>query len=117
MVAWGFTYKTIFLNWIKINQGDRRPICGLGSYTRSSCELCLLGVSGPSVMPLKRSNTVQQTVHAVRGPHSQKPIKARRRIEKFFGIGEAGEGSPTCIELFAREQAPHWVAWGNEIPQ
>ena len=39
---WGFTYRTAFLVWGKLN-ADRSPAVGFGKYTRSNGELCLLG--------------------------------------------------------------------------
>ena len=104
---WGFVYKTVFFTWIKTDK-DGKPLCGLGSYTRSSTEICLLGVKG-NVMPWKQSSAVQQTILSPRREHSRKPEEARRRIEEFFG------NNISRIELFAREQGfEGWQVWGND---
>ena len=44
--SWGFTYKTIGFNWIKWNKNKQSWFMGLGNYTRSNPEICLLGVKG-----------------------------------------------------------------------
>lgn len=40
--AWGFTYKTLGFSWIKTNKKDKKPFFGIGFYTKSNCEVCLL---------------------------------------------------------------------------
>lgn len=104
---WGFVYKTVFFTWIKTDSHGN-PLCGLGSYTRSSTEICLLGVKG-NVMPWKQSSAVRQTILAPRREHSRKPLEARQRIDVFF------DASLPRIELFAREQGYRgWTVWGND---
>ena len=43
MKAWGFKYKTCAFTWIKTKK-DGSPLAGMGSYTKSNAELCLLGI-------------------------------------------------------------------------
>lgn len=43
---WGFSYKTLGFSWIKTNKNDKKPCFGVGYYTKSNCEVCLLGVKG-----------------------------------------------------------------------
>lgn len=104
--SWGFEYKTVFFTWIKTD-AKGKPLCGLGSYTRSSTEICLIGVRG-NVMPWKQSNSVQQTILSPRRQHSRKPVEARERIETFFGA------HINRIELFAREPSVGWHVWGDD---
>ena len=42
------------------------------------------------------------------GRHSEKPAETRDRIARLAGGG-------TMIELFARQAAPGWDAWGDEV--
>lgn len=44
--SWGFEYKTLGFSWIKLNKGDKKPFFGMGHYTKSNCEVCLIGVKG-----------------------------------------------------------------------
>ena len=43
---WGFEYKTIAFNWVKTNKKNGKPFFGVGYYTKSNTEVCLLGVKG-----------------------------------------------------------------------
>jgi site-specific DNA-methyltransferase (adenine-specific) len=45
MDAWGFKYKTCAFSWVK-TKSDGTPLSGMGSYTKSNVELCLLGMKG-----------------------------------------------------------------------
>ena len=110
MKLWGFVYKTIFFNWVKTTPSTGEPKCGLGNYTRSSTEICLLGVRGNVCTNLKKACNVQQTILSPAGRHSEKPLEAKERIEAFFGP------KASKIELFSRTRAftPLWTVWGNE---
>ena len=44
--AWGFTYKTVAFNWVKQNKTGAGLFWGLGNWTRSNSEICLLAVKG-----------------------------------------------------------------------
>ncbi len=106
MEAWGFPCKTFAFNWVKTNKRNGDFYSGLGSYTCSNAELCLVGRRGKG---LKRINkTVKQTVVAPIGRHSAKPLTVRRRIELLYG-------NVPRIELFARECSIGWTCLGNEI--
>jgi len=107
MERWGFTYKTIFFVWCKVNkQGGFIP--GVGNYTRPSVELLLIGVRG-NIMKWKRNKSIRQMLTARRREHSRKPEEARTRIDDFFVDGLSK------VELFARERALGWDVWGNEV--
>ena len=103
MKAWGFTYKTT-ITWGK----DR---FGLGQYFRGQTEHCLFGVRGN--LPYKIDDGKRQQgrtlILALRTEHSRKPEEMRQMIEKV--------SYEPYIELFAREQAVGWDAWGDEIKQ
>jgi site-specific DNA-methyltransferase (adenine-specific) len=102
---WGFTYKTLGFSWIKTNRKNGKPFFGIGYYTKSNCEVCLLGVKGK---PIKQSNSVSSVVISPRESHSKKPDVVRDRIVELVG-------DIPRIELFARQETPGWDAWGNEV--
>lgn len=104
--AWGFEYKTCAFSWIKTNKNNDRPFVGMGYYTRANNEICLLATKGK---PLERvSRGVQQVVISKIGRHSEKPAEVRDRIVQLFG-------DLPRVELFARQKADGWDAWGNEV--
>ena len=104
--AWGFTYKTIAFNWVKQNKSGEGLFMGLGNWTRSNSEICLLAVKGK---PKRASAGIRSVVLSPLQKHSQKPAEIRDRIVELMG-------DLPRIELFARETAPGWDAWGNEVP-
>ena len=103
--SWGFKYKTIAFSWIKTNKRRGTPFFGIGYYTKSNCEVCLLGVKG---RPIKKSDNVSSVVFAERREHSRKPEIVRDRIVELCG-------DVPRIELFAREKVDGWDVWGNEV--
>ena len=104
---WGFTYKTVAFNWVKQNKGGSGLFWGLGFWTRSNSEICLLAVKGK---PKRESTGVHSVVLSPVQRHSQKPGEIRDRIVELMG-------DLPRIELFARETAPGWDSWGNEVPE
>lgn len=104
--TWGFKYKTLGFSWIKTNKKSGTPFFGMGYYTRSNCEICLIGVKGK---PIKISNTVSSVVISPREHHSKKPDCVRDRIVQLCG-------DIPRIELFARQSADGWDCWGLEAP-
>ena len=102
--AWGFEYKTIGFNWWKINK-DGSPVFGVGWYTKSNGEICLIGTKGK---PKKESNKISQVIIAQRTKHSEKPGIVREKIVSFCG-------DLPRIELFARQTTKGWDCWGNEV--
>lgn len=103
--AWGFNYKTIAFNWIKQNKNGTGIFMGLGNWTRSNSEICLLATKGN---PKRISNCVRSVILSPLQRHSRKPVEVRDRIVELMG-------DLPRIELFARETAPGWDAWGNEV--
>ena len=97
---WGFAWATVGFVW------DKRRV-NPGFYTMSQCELCLVFKRGKIPRP-RGARNVRQLVSEARGPHSAKPSEVRRRIEAMFP-------QQRKIELFARERAPGWEAWGLEV--
>jgi N6-adenosine-specific RNA methylase IME4 len=106
MQAWNFRPVTCAFVWNKTNRKGA-PYTGLGFYTRSGSEVCLLGIRGK--MPRKATATkVMQVITAPRiYRHSQKPTEQYERIEQLF--------DGPYLELFARQPWLNWHSWGAEI--
>ena len=104
--AWGFSYKTVAFNWVKQNRNGTGIFMGLGNWTRSNSEICLLATKGK---PKRISGSVRSIVLSPLQQHSRKPAEIRDRIVELMG-------DLPRIELFAREAAPGWDVWGNEAP-
>ena len=102
--ARGFTYKTLAFCWAKRNRSGHGWFWGLGNWTRSNAEVCLLATKG---RPRRASAAVHSLIDAPVGRHSAKPPEARKRIVALMG-------DLPRIELFARDCAPGWDVWGNE---
>ena len=113
--AWGFTYKTCFVTWVKCTKDGTRPAFGVGYYTRSNAECCFLAVKGkiPSYKKLiegeadRRPNSVQSIVVEPRREHSRKPDVVRDKIVQVFG-------DLPRIEFFARTPTEGWSVLGND---
>lgn len=106
MEAWGFKYKTIGFQWIKLNKSGKGKFFGLGRWTRGNTEACFIGTRGK---PSRKSNKVSQIIEEVIGPHSQKPEVVRDKIRELMGA------ELNYIELFARQHSEGWDCWGNEV--
>lgn len=105
--AWGFKYKTLGFNWVKLNSKSNTPWFGIGHYTKSSSEICVIGMKG-KLRNIKISDKVHSLVQHPRERHSAKPPCVREKIVEFAG-------DRPRIELFARQKTPGWDVWGNEV--
>lgn len=105
MESWGFQYKTCAFNWVKRNKKADSFYFGLGFWTRSCSEICLLGTKGK---PKRVSKSVPQICDARIMEHSRKPDEIRDRIVELCG-------NLPRIELFSRRQYKGWDCLGNEI--
>ena len=127
--AWGFKYKTLGFVWVKLNKRfdrifnkliqslplndeeiitvlDKLRFFGIGSYSKSNAEVCLIATKG---RPKIKNNTVSNIVFAPIQQHSRKPKEARERIEKIMGK------DVSKIELFATEKVDGWTSVGLAI--
>lgn len=114
---WGFKYKTLGFSWIKVHEKERaqlllwekecKPFFGIGHYTKSNCEICLIGMKG-KLKALKKTDSISSLVVSPIRKHSQKPDEIRDLIVKFCG-------DIPRIELFARQKTEGWDVWGNEV--
>lgn len=109
--AWGFTYKTCAFDWMKAHakqidmfRDDADVQVGLGYWTRSNSEPCLLATRG---QPKRLNADVRQGIIAPRREHSRKPNGIHERVERLVG--------GPFLELFARQSTrPNWTFWGAE---
>ncbi|MEK6882371.1 MAG: MT-A70 family methyltransferase [Nanoarchaeota archaeon] len=107
--CWGFHYKTVGFVWIKKNIISDSLFWGTGFYTRSNCEICLIGVTkNAKLKDLIKSHAVHQIIHTKIEKHSKKPDEVRDKIIKLCG-------DVSRIELFARKKIKGWDVWGDEV--
>jgi N6-adenosine-specific RNA methylase IME4 len=97
MERWGFHHLAPIV-WVKPS--------GLGAYVIHRAQTCLFGYRDKCLFERKRffPNVVFANVSRA---HSRKPEAFRRLVED---VSEAPR-----LELFAREKAPGWDVWGNEV--
>ncbi len=109
IAAWGFAYKTLGFNWVKMNKIQTSTVFwGGGNFSRSNAEVCLLATRGK---PKRVSASVHsQVITPHTGKHSEKPACVRDRIVSLCG-------DVPRIELFARDAVAGWDYWGNEVPE
>ena len=113
--AWGFEYKSIAFQWVKLNPKSRTPFYGLGRWTRGNTEPCLLATKGK---PKRISNSVFQLVQEPRSTHSKKPQEVRKRIVELMGdlprieLFARGERDK---DLFGNNKFDGWDIYGNEV--
>lgn len=103
--VWGFQYKTVAFVWVKQNPVAKTWFYGMGFWTRSNAEICILATRGH---PKRIAKDIHQLIISPVKRHSQKPEEARERIVRLLG-------DVPRIELFARERAGGWHVWGDEI--
>ena len=103
--AWGFSYKTVAFNWVKQNRNGTGIFMGLGNWTRSNSEICLLATKGH---PKRQAADIHQFIISPIEAHSKKPDETRDKIVALMG-------DRPRVELFARQTPPGWDVWGNEV--
>lgn len=103
--SWGFIYKTVGFVWIKKNKKADSLFWGMGNWTRANAEVCMLATKGE---PKRINAGVHSVITSRIEQHSKKPDIVRKKIIELVG-------SLPRMELFARQKAPGWDAWGNEI--
>ena len=103
--AWGFRFKTVAFVWLKQNRKAKTWFYGMGFWTRSNAEICLLATKGH---PKRKDKAVHQFIISPLEAHSKKPDEARSKIEQLMG-------DIPRVELFARQQSDGWDVWGNEV--
>lgn len=101
--SWGFEYKTNAFVWVKKNKKADSLFWGMGNFTRSNSELCLLATRGK---PKRVSASVHSVIMSPIEQHSKKPDVVRDKIIELCG-------DLPRIELFARQQVEGWDCWGD----
>ena len=104
---WGFEYKTVGFVWVKRNKKAPSWFWGMGYWTRSNAEICIIATKGSIT---RQSSSVSQIIDVPVGAHSKKPDIVHDRIVEL--VGELPR-----IELFARQKYVGWDVWGNEIKE
>lgn len=107
----GLYYRGVSFVWVKVNKkGEPYGAAGVRpTIVKPTTEFVLAFSNARTGRPLPlASESVVQTVFAPRREHSRKPDEVRRRIEQLY---------PTArkLEMFARETAPGWDVFGNEV--
>jgi N6-adenosine-specific RNA methylase IME4 len=116
--SWGFTYKTMFMVWVKTTNGEIKNN-RLGYYTRQVAEYMIFATRGHTLRYKKNANVSEDSYGTTKTfgnvfmadstKHSEKPEYPREVIDKMFH-------NVPKIELFARQrQNENWDYWGNEI--
>ncbi len=105
MEAWGYEYKTVGFVWVKSNKTGFGHFMGMGYYTRSNTEPCLLATRGS--IPVQ-DHSVSQLLYTPVRKHSQKPDLIYSKIEALYPDMD-------YLELFARRKREGWDVWGNEV--
>ncbi len=103
MEAWGFEYKTNAFSWVKVNKLDKNPVFGIGFYTKSNVELCLLGSRGEKAIK-PRNNDVSSVILHPPTEFAHKPTEVMERIDRMYPDLQK-------VELFAKEKwtGPGWT--------
>lgn len=105
--AWGFTFKTLAWEWIKFNENNMGIFIGMGAYTRSNPEPCLLCFKDDKPISVSAHDVTSVIMSPVQ-QHSRKPEDQYRRIEALYPQGP-------YLELFARRRREGWDVFGNEV--
>ena len=137
--SWGFKYKTCFVTWVKTTKDGSKPAFGVGYYTRSNAELCLVATKG-KIASYKRllpdetargASSMSSVVHEATTQarvnfltlldDSSTPVVMTPRREHSRKPEIVREmittllGDLPRVELFARETFPGWTVMGNDV--
>lgn len=103
--CWGFEYSTVGFVWVKSTKDKGGFAFGLGAWTRSNAEICVIAKRG--TIP-RQDASISQIIYEPVGEHSAKPAIVREKIVQLVG-------DLPRIELFARTKTEGWDVWGNEV--
>lgn len=111
MEAWGFTYKTATFVWVK-RTASRVAISWGWVPTPAQTRRFACWASRRALRQRTqiRAHNVHQIIEAPFEGHSKKPDETRQRIVELLG-------DVPRLEMFARQRADGWDAWGNEAPE
>lgn len=107
--SWGFTYKTVFFNWIKTCKHKCKPTQRVtGWYTRNAVEYVLVATKGNINQFRDKSLAISSIFEQYSAVHSEKPMYPMQMIVKMYG-------NLPRVELFARKKTYGWDCWGDQI--
>ena len=89
-----------------IDSTYRKPFYGVGNYTASNAEICLIFRKGKMI---KHKTKVSQIIISPREKHSKKPIEAYDLLDTMYPSSDF-----TKLEIFARSNRPGWDAVGDQ---
>lgn len=89
--TWGFRYKTVAFVWLKRNRKSPSWFYGMGYWTRSNAEICLLATKGK---PKRQSAGVHQFIISPIEQHSKSRMKRGTRFLRSWVICPAWSCSP-----------------------
>ena len=110
--TWKLHFRGVLYVWIKTNRrGEINRGQGIvPTFTKPTSEFVLAATTTPTGRPFPLLDLAQaQVVLHPRSDHSRKPAIFRTMIEELCG-------NRPRIELFARDSASGWVAWGAALP-
>ena len=97
----------MLFTWIKTNgRSSHSLFWGMGYYTRSNPEICLIAKRGNGVRAKKHN--IHSVIFSPIREHSRKPDEIRKYIVDLFG-------NVSRIELFARTRFEGWDCWGDQL--
>jgi N6-adenosine-specific RNA methylase IME4 len=110
--AWGFTYSSIALTWVKLRRRFNAPVimeCDLhtskGFTTRKGTEICLLARKGT---PHRHAKDVHEVILCPVREHSRKPDEAYARVQRHC----AGP----YLDLYGRETRDAGIHGATSAP-
>ena len=101
--AWGFAYKATGA-WAKRSSTGQKWHFATGYLYRGAVELWIVGTKGA---PRRTSRSIRNLIVAPVREHSRKPEQMRLDLEALF--------PGPYLEMFAREPAPGWTSWGDQV--
>jgi N6-adenosine-specific RNA methylase IME4 len=117
MESWGFKYKTLGFEWIKLNTSGTGWHIGMGYYSRANPEPCLLAVRGNMPVAVHNERNLLTTYEdemfglpmiAKLREHSRKPDEQYKKIERLYP-------NMHYLEMFARRPRIGWDVFGNQV--
>ena len=101
----GYRYRTALFTWVKLDAHGKPISNGLGHYTRSNAEVCLLATRGKRP-PRAKAHNISSVILTRRREHSRKPDEQYGRLMALF--------DGPYLELYGRQAWPGWDVWGRE---
>lgn len=111
----GFRYVT-HTTWHKVRSKGGNAGCPSSGAVINCSEVLILAVRGRGLPIDRTAPKFHSVMSALRTAHSEKPAFFRDMLAQLYPV--TWEGKRTVkLELFARERARGWKAWGNQAPK